>query len=248
MTSPLEILRFKWKPLEMRLLLAALHDKGPVQLDVWSRRTGIPRNHLLDTVRETERKQGIMVEMRPEGLWVGVQPPAMWKERSLLDESDWKQAWQGASQERLSIASEMPNLADALAVTGSPSPPESGWVDPESGADNRNPVPSFNVQRLTPQKGSEEAFNVERLTEPTGIRMGGWMAPETEAEAMTACKALLGADDMRLWGGRWRNRWRENSAKLVRVLAAVRQEQMEQRKPSKSWGACASDMWGRFAD
>lgn len=263
-----EALNYKWKPQAIRLLWAASLDAGPVDLDIWSRRTGIPRNHLLNTVREVERLGGIATEILAEGLKVAVLPVKFWRVTEISNVADWRRAWViGSRQERLDIASEMPDLADALASVGSESepPPESGVLrnsetlsdtdlekmmgssDPESGV--RCTGLTFNASAFTAQ--TDQALNVKRLTEPPESGDGhraGWFEPETESEAMAACHRLLGGDkEMKAWGGRWRLRWREDSGKLKRVLNAIREEQSNRRRPNKTWGAFADDLWRRFA-
>jgi hypothetical protein len=251
----LEILRFNWKPSVIRLLLAAAVDAGPVAAQTWARRSGVPRNHLLPAVREAERLGALAVEPLPEGLRLLVQRVEMWRERPECSAEEFSRAWgRAVEQLRMQLATEMPGLGEALAAI-----PESG------GAQNRNPVTlpesgglrtkvsTLNVQRSPLSgKGSSKALNVERLTEGTGIRWDQWEPPETEADALDACRLVLGdseeerAREMVNWGGRWRMRWRREPEKMRRILAAVVEDRKRGFVPDKTWGAHASDLWERF--
>lgn len=252
----LEILRFNWKPNIIRLLLAAAVHPGPLSAHDWSRRSGVPRNHLLPAVREAERLGALAVETWPEGLRLLVQTVEMWRERPECSAEDFAAAWgRAVGQLRLQLATEMPSLGDALAAQ----PDSGGAADripvspPESGVPCTK-VSTLNVQRLTvSEETSSKAFNVERLTEATGIRWEDWQLPDTEAEALAAFRLMLGdteaerTREMVNWGGRWRMRWRGDAGKARRVLAAVVEDRRRGFVPTKTWGAHASYLWGSFA-
>jgi len=57
---------------------------------------------------------------------------------------------------------------------------------------------------------------------------------------------VVGPKEMANWGGRWRNRYRENPDKARRVLAELRSMARE-NKITRNAGACADDLWKRFA-
>jgi len=48
------------------------------------------------------------------------------------------------------------------------------------------------------------------------------------------------------WGGWWRNRFREDPAKARRVLAEIG-AMIREKRIHRNAGACAKDLWGRFA-
>ena len=57
---------------------------------------------------------------------------------------------------------------------------------------------------------------------------------------------IVGPKELANWGGRWRNRYRENPDKARRVLAELRSMAREKRI-TRNAGACADDLWKRFA-
>ncbi len=241
----------------IRLALAALVDAGPVSRRVWVVRSGLPANHFSAALQEAQRLGLLVVEVPAEGLRLLVQPVAFWRERPLTDAAEFQRAWQAvAVQGRMGLGTEMPSLADALAVPHRAVPHRAEEEDripvvvPDSGGEPyRIPVAPLNVQRLTPSEKILEAVNVERSTGGTGFREG-WIEPETETEAMAACRRLLGDVEMRAWGGMWRNRWRANAAGVRKVLNLVREDQAVGRRPKagSNWGRYASDLWKRFVE
>lgn len=269
--NPSALLRYNWKPSILRLCVAALEDGGPCGKRAWAVRSGVPDNHLLPAVREAERLGVMAVEQTAEGMRLLVQPCQFWRERELAGLAEWTAAWRVTGKAPvLGLVTEAPGIAEALAVNlpGKTLTPALSHPMGEGGPPDRNPVGQpdsgdptgirsvvpLNVQRLTPSEKILSAFNVER-SEGTGIRSAaeraGWLEPETEAEALEACAALLGgAAEMRAWGGRWRNRWRQNPAGLRKVLNMVREDQANGRipKPGSNWGRFASDLWERFVE
>ena len=228
--NALELLRFGWTPNQLKLLLVALADPGPVQRPVWVARSGVPRNHLAAILGEVQRLGGAVVEPGPEGLAIRVQPVEFWRVTPLMESHEWALAWRGVVQARLNLRTEMPSLAETMAVRDSDAPgfgvswptacPDSGQVCPDYG----QPVKRLND--LTVDRSL--AFNVERLKESPesgNDSRSGWVEPDTEEEAMAACSSMFGGpEEMRLWGGRWRNRWRANAAGLRKVLNMVRED------------------------
>jgi hypothetical protein len=67
-----------------------------------------------------------------------------------------------------------------------------------------------------------------------------------EGRAMDGCRQILGEAIMLNDGGKWRNRWRMNKAKVHRVFAAVG-EDIEAKKVRHP-GAHAEYTWKQFAD
>jgi hypothetical protein len=151
--KPLELLRYKWKPQALRMLLAAAADAGPVSVAEWAARSGVPRNHVLETLRECERLGGVTLEPRAgEGVAVYVQPESFWRVTECMSRAEWEQAWKRmAVGQRLALATESMSLGQALAEPESMSMigrmraaadgvpdsgtalPDSGKVHPESG-------------------------------------------------------------------------------------------------------------------
>lgn len=239
------VLAYKWTGSQLRLLLAALFDPRPAGKREWARRAGLPVNHIETVIRQCQGYRALPDPLPrdpkdPGRIGLPVQPCSFWT-CGIIFACESSVATQAvAGQALLGLATDRPGLAEALAVNPAP---ESGGV-PDSGDS------PFNVQRSTPEKEAS-AVSVERLTGPESGRLG-WVEPETEQEAMQACHLLLGSGvgnhrEMKEWGGRWRNRWRQDPDKLKRVLGAVREEQASRRKPDKTWGALASDLWDRFA-
>lgn len=125
------MLRFNWKPSLVRLGLAAAADAGPCDVRTWAARSGVPRNHVLESAREGARLGLFAIECLPEGLRLVLQPAEFWRERELCERGEWAAAWgaTGRSQARLGLVTEAPGLADALgerAVRNPERRPESG--------------------------------------------------------------------------------------------------------------------------
>ncbi len=112
--SGLELLRFGWTPNQLKLLLVAMADAGPVARPVWVARSGVPRNHLAAVLGECERLGGCKAEPGPEGLAIRVLPVEFWRVTPLMERAQWALAWRGVVQERLDLATERPGLAEAL--------------------------------------------------------------------------------------------------------------------------------------
>lgn len=264
--SPLELLRFGWKPNEFRILLASLADAGPVSRRVWLVRTQIPRSdHFREALAEVSRLQGAECREGPEGLAVFVRPVVFWRAKPLADENAWRAAWAGvaAEQVRFDLPTEMPSLAEAMAVgtNGHLTPalsPRGGEGEEVDGVasrfsgenlpDSGKPVKRLND--LTVDRNSL-AFTVERLNVPENREEDsreGWIEPENERDMLAAVVRLLGAEESRLWGGMWVNRWRRNAAGVRKVLNMVREDKARGMTPRKSWGRHSSDLWKRFVD
>lgn len=262
--SPIELLRFNWRPNVLRLGLAALADAGPVARLTWVVRTGLPENHFAEALSAAQAGGLLVAEASQEGLRLLVQPVVFWRERPKHGAEDFSRAWRaGAVQARMGLCTEMPSLADVMAagidegsteasatqaVRPTGFPPDSGGGLP------RNPGVPFNVQRSASPEKILEALNVERSEGPEirGAR-GGWIEPETEREALAACRQLFSIgnpSEMTRWGGRWTNRWRSNPEGLRKVLNMVREDQANGRqpRPGSTWGRYASDLWDRFVE
>lgn len=140
--NPSDLLRFDWKPSLVRLALAALRDAGPVSEDDWSVRSGVPRNHLLPSLREAVKNGLIKCEMMAEGLRLLVQPFEFWTGPDVDELSsrvEWDRSWRVSGQARMTLATEAPGLAEVLAALAR---------QPDSGAPtNRIPVPDSGVDR-----------------------------------------------------------------------------------------------------
>lgn len=244
MMNALELLRFGWTPNQLKLLLVALADAGPVERKVWVARSGVPRNHLAAVLAECERLGGARVCPSVEGLAIHVQPVEFWRVTPLMERAEWAGAWRGVVQERLQLPTEMPGLAEALAVGGAPGF-RAGFC-PESGHAVK-PLNDLNLLTFTVErsKGQPESGH--------GSGQGsreGWIEPETEAESQAACRQLFGDTEMRLFGGMWRNRWRANPEGVRKVLNLVREDQMAGRKPKKggSWPKWAMWLWEHYVE
>jgi hypothetical protein len=70
--------------------------------------------------------------------------------------------------------------------------------------------------------------------------------PDSEEAVVAQFKHLL-RDAMLNDGGKWRNRYRKNRGKTLRVLRACQSDLVEGKVP-RSWAAYAEDLWKRFAD
>jgi hypothetical protein len=69
---------------------------------------------------------------------------------------------------------------------------------------------------------------------------------DAEKAFLEALGMITGPKEMANWGGRWRNRYREDSDKAMRVLAELKSMHKEGRIVRNA-GACADDLWRRFA-
>jgi hypothetical protein len=178
----LEILRFNWKPSLIRLLLAAAADAGPVPANVWARRTGLPRNHLLASLREAEKLQALAVEMRPEGLRLLVLPVEMWRERPECDAMEFAHAWgRTVEQMRLALVTEAPSLHDALAVA-----PKSGVESPLSKVSPKSGEAAPNFGEAAPDSGG-----IDRISE-SSERTETFRRNTFQAENVPTCKRNVG--------------------------------------------------------
>ena len=156
----LELLRFKWKPQAVRLLIAALAEAGPVSRARWVLRSGIPGNHLIAVMQEVQRLGGCKLELSEDGIAVHVQPVSFWRVTPLVEAQEWAQSWGDIGTTKLDLATEARTLADALSAvlsdgasltrnTGSVGP-----VLPDSGSD----MPGF---RATP-RASDRSVLIEK--------------------------------------------------------------------------------------
>jgi hypothetical protein len=66
----------------------------------------------------------------------------------------------------------------------------------------------------------------------------GW-EPQTEAEYMGLMNEI--AEDMANWGGKWRNRWREDKDRCLRVLRTMRED--SKHKVIRATGGYMDDLW-----
>ena len=146
--SGLELLRFGWTPNQLKLLLVAMADAGPVARPVWVARSGVPRNHLAAVLGECERLGGCKVEPGPEGLAIRVLPVEFWRVTPLMERAQWALAWRGVVQERLDLATERPELAEALAAL------QGGRLKVQSGSSSRTVAGSEMVREALPDSGS----------------------------------------------------------------------------------------------
>lgn len=238
--NALELLRFGWTPNQLKLLLVALADAGPVERRVWVARSGVPRNHLAAVLAECERLGGARVNPSVEGLAIHVQPVEFWRVTPLMERAEWAVAWRGVVQERLQLPTEMPGLTEALAV-GTGTGFRAGFC-PESGHAVK-PLNDLNLLTFTVERSKEQPDSGQGSRE-------GWIEPETEAESLAACRQLLGETEMRLWGGMWRNRWRANPDGVRKVLNLVREDQTAGRNPKKgsTWGKYAMWLWAHYVE
>lgn len=138
----IELLQFDWRPTQLRLLLAAAADAGPVLERAWAVRSGVPRNHVKDVIRQVVRLGGARAEVRAEGVALHVQPVNFWQVTPLADAAEWAAAWRaGGRQERLALVTEATDLGAALAEVGANGrlripvgvSPDSGKSAPDSG-------------------------------------------------------------------------------------------------------------------
>lgn len=114
--TPYDLLRYGWKPNELRLLLAAMQDAGPVLAGDWAVRSGVPANHLAAVLGECVRLGGMKSEARAEGICMWVQTPEFWRVREKCSVERWHEAWPGATQGRLALVTEAVGLGEALAA------------------------------------------------------------------------------------------------------------------------------------
>lgn len=166
--NAVELLRFKWTPSELRLLLAAWADAGPVSEGDWAVRAGLPRNHLLPTLERCVALGGIAREARAEGIVLFVQPVEFWKVTPRCEARAFNRAWRSCEQVRLAIVTEQASLAEAMRMSNVQCPmsnaPESGrqGAAPITGirSDNRNPVLPAVAHR--PESGCTEIEDRDR--------------------------------------------------------------------------------------
>lgn len=142
--SGLELLRFGWTPNQLKLLLVAMADAGPVARPVWVARSGVPRNHLAAVLGECERLGGCKVEPGPEGLAIRVLPVEFWRVTPLMERAQWALAWRGVVQSRLDLATERPGLAEAWQQL------RAGELSVESSSSSRTDA----VREACPESGS----------------------------------------------------------------------------------------------
>lgn len=160
----LEILRFNWRPSLVRLLLAAAADAGPVSSAVWARRAGLPRNHLLPTMRAAQNLGALAVECGPEGFRLLVLPVEMWRERPECNAMEFAAAWgRTVDQMRLGLVTEAPSLHDALAVA-----PKSGVESPLAKVSPNFGVESPKFGGVPPNFGGPDRISVGPGTERSG--------------------------------------------------------------------------------
>ena len=146
----MELLRFGWTPNQLKLLLVAMADAGPVARPVWVARSGVPRNHLAAVLGECERLGGCKVEPGPEGLAIRVLPVEFWRVPPLMERAQWAVAWRGVVQERLDLATERPGLAEALGeLQGA-----GDKLQVRGGSSSRTVVASAMVREACPESGS----------------------------------------------------------------------------------------------
>jgi len=68
---------------------------------------------------------------------------------------------------------------------------------------------------------------------------------EGEKDWLKRLGMIVGPKEMANWGGRWRNRFRDNHGKAERVLAELARMH-RQKEITRNAGACANDLWERF--
>ncbi len=163
--NSLEILRFDWKPNELRVLLVALCAPGPAPKAAWLARTQIPRgDKLLEAIDSLREARAVVPQFQPDGIVVQVQPATFWRVRETATREDWLQAWGPASEQmRLGLVTETPGMSDVLAVNC----PDSGR--PESGQ-----LPE--IRAMAAPSNSRDRVLVEKIgsdRRDRGDRIGG---------------------------------------------------------------------------
>ena len=102
----------------MRLIMAAALDGGPVSKTDWAVRAGLSQAHFARTLAETERLKIIETRVETDGLKLFVSDPAFWRVTPLVTDAKLASAWaRPQDQSRLPLATEGPDLRDALALT-----------------------------------------------------------------------------------------------------------------------------------
>lgn len=84
------------------------------------------------------------------------------------------------------------------------------------------------------------------LNLPSPLKFNSLGALETEEELITELQRRLGTKAMGTWGGRWRNRIRENKAKVKRVLLTLAEDSKE--KKIRNPGGFMNDLWKRWPE
>ncbi len=91
------------------------------------------------------------------------------------------------------------------------------------------------------------------LTDEQFISSSASKGRDGETEFMSDLKETLAGFnrkaarvEMETWGGLWRNRFRAYPEKARRVLAELK-GMVRERRVTRNAGACANDLWGRFA-
>jgi hypothetical protein len=184
-----ELLRFKWKPCELRVLLAASFDPGPTSQRDWQIKTGVPANHLMETIVELERLRGLSIQAVDPGLVLRVLPVSFWKAKPIVDPPVFLKAWPpNIGQARLDLVTEAPSLTEALcAVSVSGSSTLASALRPIDGRNSStatsapaltpSPVPAVLPESgaVSPESGSfgADSSGIRRIS--TGIRsvLGG---------------------------------------------------------------------------
>lgn len=110
----LELLNFDLNLRPLKVITAAMADPGPLPHRVWAARAGIPVQHLAAAFAELERVRAAVVVNVAEGVRIMVQPMALWR-GAIRPRQAWLAAWrQGPAQSKLDIATEQPDLPEAL--------------------------------------------------------------------------------------------------------------------------------------
>jgi len=93
---------------------------------------------------------------------------------------------------------------------------------------------------LTAEKGSK-GTKAEQCSGSTALKVD----LDREREFLQRLGEITGPKEMANWGGRWRNRYRENPGKAIRVLAELKSMHKE-GSIVRNAGAAADDLWRRF--
>jgi hypothetical protein len=109
------------------------------------------------------------------------------------------------------------------------------------------------IKQLNSSTAKALEGNTATDREPSSVeQFSGSSAPKGaekmngEADFLNELGAVAGPKELENWGGRWRNRYRENSGKARRVLAELA-AMAKEGKITRNAGACANDLWERFA-
>lgn len=228
LTVAVELLRFDWRPTQLRLLLAALADAGPVSRRTWAVRAGVPANHLAEVVGECSRLGGLRPEGGPEGLSLFVQPPEFWRVTPLAEVAVFSDAWQGPGrQRRMALVTEAPGLAEAMSAGGAIANSRS----PIAEANARNPggkvpLPITGIRERVPDSGCDvsttfrrsDVFDPKRLTSKRGEGI--------DHHSRDGCATAELSERVRVFVGErdWRRYWENEEAQSIfsdAVRAAV---------------------------